>query len=92
MKNKKILLMAVLLAISLTGVAQASDTRSSSCDWGWYLVVKSGTDLCKMNTPFGVITGKYTVPAGVTGLIGDPRRNGWRLLKDFKGYRDYWRK
>ena len=92
MKNKKLLMVAILLATSLTNVAQATDTRSSSCDFGWNLTVKNGTDLCKMRTPWGTITGQYTIPAGTSGLAGNPRRHGWKLLRDFKRSRDYWRK
>ncbi len=65
--------------------------RKASCGFGWNFKQKSGKDICQQNMGIGMITGNYTVPKGA-GVIGNPVNAGWRLVRNHRGTRDYWKK
>lgn len=52
----------------------------------------SGTDYCTFSTPWETKRGNYTVPAGVSGIFGNPKYYGWHLHVDYDGKDDYWHK
>ena len=57
------------------------------------IFIKANIDQCRSKDLFGnTVTGNFTVPQGISGIFGNPRNNGWKLLKDHIGRRDYWEK
>lgn len=83
--------LAVLLSLSFTE-ASADEKRSASCDAFWQIHHVSGTDYCTFSTPWETKRGNYTVPAGVSGIFGNPKYYGWHLHVDYDGKDDYWHK
>lgn len=92
MKFLKKLTLPLLIGLSMTGLAQASDIRSSDCDAGWDLVIKGGKDLCTSRNIWGQVIGNYTIPSGTSGFFGDPKWYGWDLKVDHSNNHDYWEK
>lgn len=84
--------LSILLALSTSGIAQASDIRSATCDAGWDLDIRGGTDLCTSRNIWGDVKGHYTIPSGTTGFFGDPKWYGWELKVNHLGDHDYWEK
>ncbi|MCC7100258.1 MAG: hypothetical protein IT500_11775 [Rubrivivax sp.] len=72
------------------------EMRVASCDMGWTIDRNNGKDKCFMERiVFGNrvrIDGQYTIPAGSTGVIGNPEGLGWDLRTDHSGNVDYWAK
>jgi hypothetical protein len=72
------------------------EVRIASCDIGWTIDRKTGTDKCFMEqVVFGNrvrVDGQFTIPSGTTGLTGNPESHGWDLKKDHSGSVDYWAK
>lgn len=72
------------------------ELRRASCDIGWSIDRRTGTDRCYMEQlVFGNrvrVDGQYTVPEGQTGLAGNPANNGWRLRTDHAGSTDFWQR
>ena len=72
------------------------ELRRASCDIGWTIDRNTGTDKCFMEQiVFGNkvrVDGQYTVPQGLTGLLGNPETHGWDLRRDHQGSVDFWAK
>ena len=72
------------------------ELRRASCDVGWRIDRRSGTDRCFMEQlVFGNrvrVDGQYTVPEGLTGLAGNPLNHGWQLRADHSGSTDFWQR
>lgn len=70
--------------------------RKASCDIGWQMDRNAGTDKCFIEKEvFGNrvrVDGQYTIPEGLTGLLGNPDSHGWDLKRDHDGSVDYWSK
>jgi len=89
---KKIISMAIVVGGLVVSSLSYADTRSATCDIGWKLVVKKGTDKCVTRNFWGKQEGKFTIPSGTVSFGVNPRVYGWRLIRDHKNKRDYWRK
>jgi hypothetical protein len=72
------------------------ELRKAMCDVGWTIDRNSGTDKCFIEqTVFGNkvrVDGQFTIPDGLTGLLGNPESHGWDLKRDHSGSVDYWAK
>ena len=72
------------------------ELRKAMCDIGWTMDRNSGTDKCFIQqTVFGNsvrVDGQFTIPDGLTGLLGNPESHGWDLRRDHSGSVDYWAK
>lgn len=70
--------------------------RKASCDIGWQMDRNAGTDKCFIEKEvFGNrvrVDGQFTVPEGLTGLLGNPESHGWDLKRDHEGSVDFWAK
>jgi hypothetical protein len=70
--------------------------RKASCDIGWTMDRNAGTDKCFIEKEvFGNrvrVDGQYTIPEGLTGLLGNPESHGWDLKRDHDGSVDFWAK
>ena len=67
-----------------------TERRIAACDLPLFIVHRRGKDRCQAKNFLGLTTGPFTVPRGISGLLGDPSRNGWRLRVDFNRNNDYW--
>lgn len=75
------------------------EVRMATCDGGYEIQRRSGTDRCiKRERDFlgnlHITVGQYTIPAnaGYIGLAGNPAQHGWTLLDDHSGNSDFWRR
>lgn len=72
------------------------ELRKASCDIGWTVDRNTGTDQCFIEKEvFGNrvrVDGQYTIPEGLTGLLGNPETHGWDLKRDHQGSVDFWAK
>jgi hypothetical protein len=72
------------------------ELRQATCDVGWTMDRNTGTDKCFIEkTVFGNkvrVDGQYTIPQGLTGLLGNPETHGWDLRRDHQGSVDFWAK
>lgn len=72
------------------------ELRKAVCDAGWTLDRNNGTDKCFIEqTVFGNkvrVDGQFTIPEGLTGLLGNPESHGWDLKRDHSGSVDFWSK
>jgi hypothetical protein len=72
------------------------ELRKAVCDIGWSIDRNTGTDKCFIEQVVfgnkGRVDGQYTIPAGTTGITGNPETHGWDLKKDHIGNVDYWAK
>ena len=70
--------------------------RKASCDIGWTMDRNAGTDKCFIEKEvFGNrvrVDGQFTIPEGLTGLLGNPESHGWDLKRDHEGSIDFWSK
>lgn len=72
------------------------ELRKATCDVGWTVDRNPGKDGCFMEQiVFGNrvrVDGQYTIPEGLTGLLGNPETHGWNLVTDKEGQVDFWAK
>lgn len=88
---KKIIPLALIISVlAFSSFAHARDIRSATCDIGWRLVIKKGTDKCVTRNFWGKQEGNYTIPSGTISFGINPKLKGWRLIRDHKNKHDYW--